>query len=142
MQPVPKSLDCRSLPVRNDLDGAVRQIAGDTADGEKLGLGSRTVPEIHALNLPGDDEAAAYWVHARPVTPMRLGAVLMRLTRGWRVGMLWRLGVRRIAMLCARERGTGMVLGFHCGQTGARILLRLDVLFSAVNRSLRGIQVR
>jgi len=57
MQPLVQTLHRHHHPQGDDLDRPVRQIARDALNPESLGLESRAVAEINALNLARDHEA-------------------------------------------------------------------------------------
>ena len=61
----PRMEACHGLlsSVRNDLDGAIGQVAGMTADGQPLGFESRAVAKIHALHPARDQKITSYSFH-------------------------------------------------------------------------------
>ena len=63
VQPQPQFRDGGGGALREDLDGAVRQIADDAPDGQPLGLEPCAVPEVHALNLPEDEKTTNDLAH-------------------------------------------------------------------------------
>ena len=66
LQPQPQFLNGGRPAVREHLDGTVRQIAGDAAQTQPLGLEPSTVTKIHALNFSKDEKPAGDLVHSNP----------------------------------------------------------------------------
>jgi hypothetical protein len=62
LQPIPQFLDRGCPALRENLDRAVRHIAGDAPEGEPSGFESGAVSKEDALNLPKDEETAGDFV--------------------------------------------------------------------------------
>ncbi|MEA3150852.1 MAG: hypothetical protein QOD56_1791 [Gammaproteobacteria bacterium] len=151
MQPLKEAVDRSTGAMRDDFDRPVREVTGNAAEPEAFGLDARAVPEIDALYLAGDQETAGHQVRSRsgvhgaqptsgawPCAPDEDVRPLMRLIR---CPDMLGLDVRTFGMLSAREGGSGVVLGFHRRQSGARVLLGLDVFFGPRDGSLSRVEI-
>ncbi len=124
--------------MRDDLHRTVRQIACHAENGQTLGLLAGAVPEIDALNFARDAKAARYSFHGRIGHRIcSKDLVRDRLSGRWIGGPRRRRGLR----LCSRQSGCRMTLRLHRRQTCPRVLLRLQMLLSARNGGLRGVQI-
>lgn len=98
--------------MRENLDGAVRHIAGDATKGKPPGFESSAVPKKDTLNFPKDEKTADDFVQDEKPGSARQSherLLVLRTRRG--------------------ESGCSVALGFHRGQAGSRELLRLQVRF-------------
>jgi hypothetical protein len=82
------------------------------------------MPKEHALHFPKDEKTANDFI--------QLETASVRLGRG-------RLCVLRIGI---GEGGSGVVFGFHRGQSGPREFLRFEMSFRSRNGSLGGVVIR
>jgi hypothetical protein len=96
LQPHPQFLDGGCPALCEDLDGAVRQIAGDAPNDQPPGLEPSTVTKIHALNFPKDEKTPNDLVQLEPASVRQCHGGLCVL--GVRIG----------------EGGSGVTLGLQC----------------------------